>query len=319
MQNTGNTLDVAIQGDGFFKVDVNGRDLYTRAGSFKLNQDGIIVTSNGYPLQPTITVPTETKTITITENGHLTCLDQNSTELASADIPLYTFINPSGLNAEGRNMMYRQLRGRVLGDTAGAVAPGDTVPANRTEGLPFATDRLPVSAAGINRSATPILNQGFALPGSPLAASHDRLFRSARGGQGIRGQGRGCQGSAQAIGGDGHQDQTGFSVLQLRGNLPRLACSLKTRVVATVKFTKIDKSLSKGFTVFKGKCNGKIARIRGGEDKKKGRPTGRPLASACASPILRAWDRGACRWWRPGHRVWRRFPQSAAGSRPRRN
>jgi len=70
------------------------------------------------------------------------------------------------------DMMYRQLRGRVLGDTSGAVAPGDTVPANRTEGLPFATDRLPVSAAGINRSATPILNQGFALPGSPLAASH---------------------------------------------------------------------------------------------------------------------------------------------------
>ena len=121
MQNTGNTLDVAIQGQGFFKLDVNGRDLYTRAGSFKLNQDGTIVNASGYPLQPNITVPTETKTITITEAGHLTCLDQNSNELAAADIPLYTFINPAGLNAEGRNLYATT---QASGD-ATEVTPGD--------------------------------------------------------------------------------------------------------------------------------------------------------------------------------------------------
>jgi flagellar basal-body rod protein FlgG len=121
LQNTGNTLDVAIQGEGFFKLDVNGRDLYTRAGSFKLNQDGTIVNASGYPLQPTITVPTETKTITITEAGHLTCLDQNSAELASADIPLYTFINPAGLTAEGRNLYSTT---QASGD-ATEVTPGD--------------------------------------------------------------------------------------------------------------------------------------------------------------------------------------------------
>lgn len=130
LQNTGNTLDVAIQGDGFFRVDVNGRDLYTRAGSFKLNQDGTIVTANGYPLQPTVTVPTETKTITITENGHLTCLDQDSTELASADIPVYTFINPSGLNAEGRNMYSTT---QSSGD-AQEVTPGDQNAGTLTQG-----------------------------------------------------------------------------------------------------------------------------------------------------------------------------------------
>ena len=121
LQNTGNQLDIAIQGQGFFKLDVNGRELYTRAGSFKLNQDGTIVTANGYPLQPTITVPTATKTITITENGHLTCLDQNSNELAAADIPLYTFINPSGLTAEGRNLYSTT---QASGD-AQEVTPGD--------------------------------------------------------------------------------------------------------------------------------------------------------------------------------------------------
>jgi flagellar basal-body rod protein FlgG len=104
LQNTGNQLDVAIQGQGFFKLDVNGRELYTRAGSFKLNQDGTIVNSGGYPLQPTFSVPTDTKTVTITENGHLSCLDQDGQELAATDIPVYTFINPAGLTAEGRNL-----------------------------------------------------------------------------------------------------------------------------------------------------------------------------------------------------------------------
>jgi flagellar basal-body rod protein FlgG len=104
LQNTGNQLDIAIEGEGFFRVDVNGRELYTRAGSFKLNQDGTIVTANGYILQPEFAVPQETKNITITEGGHLACLDSSGEELAGVDIPLYTFINPAGMSAEGRNL-----------------------------------------------------------------------------------------------------------------------------------------------------------------------------------------------------------------------
>ncbi|NDY57546.1 flagellar basal-body rod protein FlgG [Desulfovibrio sulfodismutans] len=104
LQNTGNQLDIAIEGDGFFRLDVNGRELYSRAGSFKLNQDGTIVSANGYVLQPEFAVPQETKNITITEGGHLACLDADGEELAGVDIPLYTFINPAGLSAEGRNL-----------------------------------------------------------------------------------------------------------------------------------------------------------------------------------------------------------------------
>ena len=58
-QNTGNALDVAIEGDGFFQVDVNGELMYTRSGSFKLNQDGTVVTANGYILQPEFAVPAD--------------------------------------------------------------------------------------------------------------------------------------------------------------------------------------------------------------------------------------------------------------------
>ncbi len=103
-QNTNNPLDLAIEGDGFFQVMVNGVESYTRAGAFKLNQDGTLVTANGYVLQPEFTVPVETKNIVVTENGHIAALDANGDELAAADIPLFTFINPAGLEAKGRNL-----------------------------------------------------------------------------------------------------------------------------------------------------------------------------------------------------------------------
>jgi len=103
-QNTNNPLDLAIEGDGFFQVEVNGQQLYTRAGAFKLNQDGTVVTANGYILQPEITVPENTKSIVVTENGHFAALDSLGQELAAGDIPLYTFINPAGLEARGRNL-----------------------------------------------------------------------------------------------------------------------------------------------------------------------------------------------------------------------
>lgn len=103
-QNTGNPLDVAIEGQGFFKVDFNGQDAYTRAGAFKLNKDGKLVNANGYSLQPEFTVPAETVNVVITEKGHMAALDKNGNELAAVDIPLYDFVNPAGLNAVGRNL-----------------------------------------------------------------------------------------------------------------------------------------------------------------------------------------------------------------------
>ncbi|WP_027185739.1 flagellar basal-body rod protein FlgG [Desulfovibrio inopinatus] len=104
LQNTGNQLDIAIEGDGFFQFDVNDQLAYSRAGSLKLDQDGRIVSANGYPLQPEFTVPTETKNIVITESGTLSCIASDGSELATTDIPLYTFINPAGLTAMGRNL-----------------------------------------------------------------------------------------------------------------------------------------------------------------------------------------------------------------------
>ena len=120
--NTGNTLDIAIEGQGFFKLDQNGNDVYTRAGNFKLDNNGRIVNANGYPLQPEFTVPTETSTLTITEKGRLSALDVSGKEIAGADLTTYNFVNPAGLKATGRNLY-------VETDGSGAPiqgTPGDT-------------------------------------------------------------------------------------------------------------------------------------------------------------------------------------------------
>jgi flagellar basal-body rod protein FlgG len=103
-QNTGNPLDIAIQGDGFFQVEVNGEMAYTRAGNFKLNQDGLLVTSKGHPVQPAFNVPPETESIVVSGDGHIAALDGGGQELAATDIPVYTFINPAGLNSQGGNL-----------------------------------------------------------------------------------------------------------------------------------------------------------------------------------------------------------------------
>lgn len=103
-QNTGNPLDLAIEGDGFFQVEVNGDFAYTRAGAFKLDNDSRVVTANGYALQPEFIVPEDTQNIVVSESGRIVAMDKFGEELAAADIPVFTFVNPPGLNSVGRNL-----------------------------------------------------------------------------------------------------------------------------------------------------------------------------------------------------------------------
>ncbi len=103
-QTTDNPLDIAIEGEGFFQVQVGDELLYTRSGAFKLNSDGVVVNANGYILQPEFSVPAETRSVSVTENGRITAIDSEGNEIASADIPLYTFVNEAGLDARGRSL-----------------------------------------------------------------------------------------------------------------------------------------------------------------------------------------------------------------------
>ncbi len=103
-EQTHNQLDLAIEGRGFFKVLVNGEEFYTRAGHFKVDRDGYIVTPDGARLQPEFSVPNGTVRIEITPDGVISALDQNGNILAQSQLLLYDFPNPAGLYAEGRNL-----------------------------------------------------------------------------------------------------------------------------------------------------------------------------------------------------------------------
>ncbi len=129
-QSTGNNLDWAIEGRGFFKILVNGEELYTRAGAFKLDRDGYIVTSNGYKLQPEFAVPQGTINITIDAYGLITASDEAGNALAQSQLTITDFPNPAGLISIGRNL-YRQseasgdpIEGNPGTDSFGTIAQG---------------------------------------------------------------------------------------------------------------------------------------------------------------------------------------------------
>ena len=101
---TGNSLDMAIEGNGFFKVISNGEEVYTRAGSFKRDSEGYIVTSQGDRLQPEISIPSNSVDFTIDGGGTLVAMEADgSTVTATAQITLYNFVNPSGMKSLGGN------------------------------------------------------------------------------------------------------------------------------------------------------------------------------------------------------------------------
>ncbi|MCP4721791.1 MAG: flagellar basal-body rod protein FlgG [Desulfobacteraceae bacterium] len=107
---TGNQLDFAVQGQGFFRVIHGDEDMYTRAGNFTLDSDGYITTPAGDRLQPEITIPVEATTITLADDGTLTVFGDGEDILATENVLVTTFINPSGLFAVGQNL-YRQTEG----------------------------------------------------------------------------------------------------------------------------------------------------------------------------------------------------------------
>jgi flagellar basal-body rod protein FlgG len=106
LSTTGNDLDLAIRGDGFFKIQVpDGTYTYTRDGSFTTDNTGRIVTSNGNPVQPTITIPQGSSGLTINAQGQVTVIVQGSTTpTLLGQISLTRFINKTGLQPIGDNM-----------------------------------------------------------------------------------------------------------------------------------------------------------------------------------------------------------------------
>jgi flagellar basal-body rod protein FlgG len=104
--STGNSLDLVIEGNGFFQITKpDGEVAYTRSGSFKTDSEGRVVNSDGYPLEPAITIPSDTLQITVTQDGTVSVMQAGSTTpVQIGQIELAQFINPGGLNALGKNL-----------------------------------------------------------------------------------------------------------------------------------------------------------------------------------------------------------------------
>jgi len=120
---TSNTLDLAIEGNGFFQVTMpNGETAYTRNGAFKLDADGNVVNGNGYLLEPQITIPENLTNLTIGNDGIVTAEDPTSGNVTNlGQIQIVDFINPAGLTPQGESLF-------TIND-----ASGDAIIGNPTE------------------------------------------------------------------------------------------------------------------------------------------------------------------------------------------
>ena len=103
---TSNPLDLVIQGRGFFQIKrASGETAYTRAGSFHLDRDGSIVTSDGDQLQPQITIPATAQSVNIASDGTVSYILPGQTQAQNAgQITLANFQNPAGLNSLGHSL-----------------------------------------------------------------------------------------------------------------------------------------------------------------------------------------------------------------------
>ena len=128
VQQTSNPLDIAIQGNGFFQVQMpDGTLSYSRDGSFTKDANGQIVTANGYPLSPPITIPANALSISISRDGIVSITQPGSTATTQVGtIQLASFINNGGLQSSGQNLFV---------ETASSGTPTPNTPGTNGTGL----------------------------------------------------------------------------------------------------------------------------------------------------------------------------------------
>jgi flagellar basal-body rod protein FlgG len=105
MEPTGNQLDLGIQGQGFFKIDLgNGLFRYTRDGSFRQDANGDLVTVDGYKVLPNVQIPIDALSVSVGQDGTVMINKADGSTSTAGQITLTTFPNPAGLKAEGQNL-----------------------------------------------------------------------------------------------------------------------------------------------------------------------------------------------------------------------
>jgi flagellar basal-body rod protein FlgG len=109
LTQTGNELDIAVEGEGFFQIQLpDGNTGYTRAGAFKKDNTGRMVTPDGYPMIPEIVIPSNAIKVNIGNDGTVSVQQPGQSASTSVgNIQLATFANPSGLSARGKNLLFQ--------------------------------------------------------------------------------------------------------------------------------------------------------------------------------------------------------------------
>ena len=107
LQTTGNGLDMALDGNGYFQVQMPGGQLgYTRAGNFSRSPEGMLITSEGYQVMPGVTIPEGAISVTVGTDGTVSAQLQGQTDLTNiGQIQIANFANPAGLQATGDNYL----------------------------------------------------------------------------------------------------------------------------------------------------------------------------------------------------------------------
>ena len=126
LQQTGNAKDVAIQGNGFFQVLMpDGTTSYSRDGSFQSDANGQMVTASGFAVQPAITIPAGTQSLTIGRDGTVSVTAAGATTTIGT-LQLAMFVNPAGLQSLGENL---------YAETAASGTPSSNAPGSNGAGL----------------------------------------------------------------------------------------------------------------------------------------------------------------------------------------
>lgn len=126
LQQSSNPLDLAVQGAGFFELQMpDGTVGYTRDGAFQVNAQGQLVTNNGYPVQPGITIPANAQSVTVGTDGTVSAsIPGQALPQTLGQLQLANFVNPAGLEPKGQN---------IFGETAASGTPNAAAPG--TNGL----------------------------------------------------------------------------------------------------------------------------------------------------------------------------------------
>lgn len=129
LEMTGNAYDVAVEGDGFFQIaNPSGGVRYTRDGSFRLNAQGQLVTADGFFVEPRLTFPSDTLSVSVGTDGTVSATTSSSPNTATTigQLTLVRFANPAGLSGEGRNL---------FSETAASGTPQSAIPGQNGTGI----------------------------------------------------------------------------------------------------------------------------------------------------------------------------------------